>query len=408
MSSKRHNNKSWSVYIHTNKLNGKMYIGSTSRNPEDRWGKGGVHYKDQPFYKYIQEYGWDNFSHDVIATGLSTLEASNLEKSLIIKYKSLLEQNGYNSRVRGLDDNTVPYDTKVCELNNHGNLIKIYNNTYEAAFEKNINPVNIYNAACKNGYSCGRVWRFLLTDLQTFKEDIQKNFNWKDYDGLEPVYMYSKEGKFLNKFDNAARAGDFIFNNKEGNSSAGTSILSACRVDLSNSSTNKNSIRFGYVWRFECDVNGSTDNIDTSCIDFEFANSKVILQFSLEKVLENTYRNRTVLQKTTNFEQRSVCESCRTHVPYLHKLWMFEDDYKKLGYVPFKTKGKKAMPVIVFYPDKSYKVYLSLREVLKYEDISGWEFDKILNKGIPSKSSGKIFETLKTNSKEEYVWNIPH
>ena len=38
-------NSNWVVYIHTNKINGKMYVGITSQKPKRRWGFNGKGYK---------------------------------------------------------------------------------------------------------------------------------------------------------------------------------------------------------------------------------------------------------------------------------------------------------------------------------------------------------------------------
>lgn len=70
----------WTVYKHTNKINGKSYIGITSRKPEQRWGKNGINYGSVNkthgcFYDAILKYGWDNFTHDILVEGLSYDEA---------------------------------------------------------------------------------------------------------------------------------------------------------------------------------------------------------------------------------------------------------------------------------------------------------------------------------------------
>lgn len=97
------NNKTWCVYIHTNQINHKVYIGITSQNPEKRWGKNGNRYKkNQPvFYNAIQKYGWNNFRHIIFAENLSKDEAMNMEIRLIALYKSNCHRHtnpeyGYN------------------------------------------------------------------------------------------------------------------------------------------------------------------------------------------------------------------------------------------------------------------------------------------------------------------------
>lgn len=82
--------KPWCVYIHTNKINNKVYIGITSQKPETRWGRDGKRYKEnQPvFYNAIQKYGWDNFNHIIFAENLTKEEAVNIEIKLIALYKS--------------------------------------------------------------------------------------------------------------------------------------------------------------------------------------------------------------------------------------------------------------------------------------------------------------------------------
>ena len=55
---------SFLVYKHTNKENGKVYIGITSQEPKRRWQNGAGYYGTY-FYYAIQKYGWDGFEHDI-------------------------------------------------------------------------------------------------------------------------------------------------------------------------------------------------------------------------------------------------------------------------------------------------------------------------------------------------------
>lgn len=85
----------YTVYIHKNKINQKVYVGLTKQSPQARWRVGGHGYKKQPkFWEAIEKYGWDNFEHIILSTGLTAEEASQLEKKLIQSFDSI--QNGYN------------------------------------------------------------------------------------------------------------------------------------------------------------------------------------------------------------------------------------------------------------------------------------------------------------------------
>lgn len=76
------------VYKHTNKINGKVYIGITHySNPNKRWCGGHGYNHSILFNRAIVKYGWDSFTHEILYTGLSKEEACNLERSLIEEYK---------------------------------------------------------------------------------------------------------------------------------------------------------------------------------------------------------------------------------------------------------------------------------------------------------------------------------
>lgn len=84
------------VYMHKNKINGKVYIGITSINPKRRWdcGRG---YKNQVlFYRSIQKYSWENFEHIILFENLDKKVAEQKETELIKQYKSNNKKYGYN------------------------------------------------------------------------------------------------------------------------------------------------------------------------------------------------------------------------------------------------------------------------------------------------------------------------
>lgn len=87
--------KKYTLYKHT-LPDGKIYIGCTSRSPEDRWKYGFGYYNNKPFHEAIMFYGWGNIDHEIIATGLDREQAFRIEHELIVAAKSNDPAFGYN------------------------------------------------------------------------------------------------------------------------------------------------------------------------------------------------------------------------------------------------------------------------------------------------------------------------
>lgn len=104
----------YTVYKHTNKKNGKVYIGITGRKPEERWENGHGYY-GQPFYNAILKYGWNNFEHDILFTDLTEEEAKEKEIELIAEYKSSNSKYGYNASVGGESANGMVHTEETKE-----------------------------------------------------------------------------------------------------------------------------------------------------------------------------------------------------------------------------------------------------------------------------------------------------
>lgn len=95
--------ENYTIYLHKNKINNKVYIGQTSLQPEKRWlnGRGYVHCTT--FYNAIKKYGWNNFEHIILKTNLTSEEANYWEEYYIKKYNSTNNMYGYNIRGGGND-----------------------------------------------------------------------------------------------------------------------------------------------------------------------------------------------------------------------------------------------------------------------------------------------------------------
>ena len=109
---------SFIVYMHSNKINAKKYIGITCQKPNARWhnGRGYLEqskngkYKQDAFAKAILKYGWDNFEHTILFENLSADEAKAKEMELIAQYHTWVQDSkchGYNMTPGG--DGTIKY-----------------------------------------------------------------------------------------------------------------------------------------------------------------------------------------------------------------------------------------------------------------------------------------------------------
>jgi group I intron endonuclease len=87
---------SWCIYKHTNKINGKVYIGQTCQNPKDRWQNGKGYENNIYFYNAIKKYGWqDGFTHEIIEDNIETQELANEREIYYIEFYNSYE-DGYN------------------------------------------------------------------------------------------------------------------------------------------------------------------------------------------------------------------------------------------------------------------------------------------------------------------------
>lgn len=90
------------IYMHTNKINGKFYIGQTCQDLKKRAGSNGKSYRFcERFYAAIKEFGWNSFEHTILLSGLSKEEANLLERELITSTHSYDPDIGYNIALGG-------------------------------------------------------------------------------------------------------------------------------------------------------------------------------------------------------------------------------------------------------------------------------------------------------------------
>lgn len=98
------------IYVHTNKINGKKYVGKTIQEPSRRFRNGESYKSCTNFYRAIMKYGWSNFDHEVIFTVLDISQMNNIEEHFI-KSLNTLAPNGYN--LVTYDDGLIQFSDEI-------------------------------------------------------------------------------------------------------------------------------------------------------------------------------------------------------------------------------------------------------------------------------------------------------
>lgn len=109
--------KTFTVYCHTNKINGKKYVGITSKKPEYRWNGGRGYNTQIIFARAIEKYGWENFEHEILETNIATLEEANKKEMYYIAlYHTWVgDENccGYNKTPGGDSKDTISDELRI-------------------------------------------------------------------------------------------------------------------------------------------------------------------------------------------------------------------------------------------------------------------------------------------------------
>lgn len=129
--------------MHTNKLNGKKYVGITGQIPEKRWAYGRGYIGCTIFYNAIKKYTWDNFEPEILEDKLTKEEAEQKEREYITFYRSTDRRYGYNILDGSSWDNETrssllrgEWDTASCrkvdQYDVNHNFIKTWHSASEA------------------------------------------------------------------------------------------------------------------------------------------------------------------------------------------------------------------------------------------------------------------------------------
>ena len=102
---------------------GKIYVGQTELDVTKRW-RGGLGYKDnREMFDAILWHGWKNIKKEILADGLSKLQADYIERKKIDELCSADYEVGYNRR-RGNQDEQIDFILFYRDYSEHGSLVR--------------------------------------------------------------------------------------------------------------------------------------------------------------------------------------------------------------------------------------------------------------------------------------------
>lgn len=192
--------RTYYIYKATNKINGKSYVGQTCDFHSRVWQHQRCYEKeDCDFHRAIKEFGFDNFSWEIIETCESEDRACELEKYYIEKFNTY--RDGYNMTKGG---KCAPYHNAraVVLLTLDGQYIKRYDSAMDAEIDGFHNADVLLN--CKGKRRQTKGYMFMFED--EYESNGAKTYRKPEPNGMRSIIQCDMEGNFIQKFKSLQEA----------------------------------------------------------------------------------------------------------------------------------------------------------------------------------------------------------
>lgn len=234
------------IYITTNLLNGKKYIGKRrfSGNWKSYLGSG-IHLKEA-----IKKYGRSNFSKVIVDIGYSDGELNEKEMNLIKFFNADNSRDYYNISKGGciegksgseaywygkhipkeiVEKANLKRNKKVYQFDLDNNFIREYKSVTQASKENGVSKQGISKSCNDYNKSCGGYFWSYKKDIKERRYDYTKNHN------TEEILQYDGSGKVLLNIYSSLKIASEETNIDKGN-------ISACCLG-------KRKYAGGFIWR---------------------------------------------------------------------------------------------------------------------------------------------------------------
>lgn len=288
------------IYIITNNVNDKVYIGKTDRTIEARWKEHQAarkenskkHYK---LYAAMNKYGFENFSIGKIEE-CAVEKVNEREKYWIKRFDSY--NNGYNMTLGG-DGTSSVNEQKILELWDSG--------------------LAIADISRETGYATKTILqRLTLYENYSQEESLSRGKTLSSEAKYKNIYLYNSDGNGIEKYKNAQELSE----------------QKQIKVEKIREWCRNNSIREGLLYSYE--LLSPQQVID---IFLHQPNQKGVRQYNLQGVLVGTYKsiNEAMRQTGINNISQAAKDNIKTAGGYI---WRYIDDNQET-YFPKNTQNKK-------------------------------------------------------------------
>lgn len=324
--------KTWTVYCHTNKVNGKMYIGITGQpDPRLRWWRGTNYKQCARFYAALKKYGWDGFDHRIMDDRLTKEEASQKEQEYIEFYETDKPDKGYNIQPGGYHSGGMSPEgferfraasrlanmKPIAAFDLNGKRIGNFSCITEAANHFGISDSGIEAAMSQENKTCKKMLFRLISDVgetgDMSEEYLNEKVRTRYYKGNEgrhakctDVVLFDQNGDKTHEFRSIKEAAAFL------------GVYHGCVCGALNG---KHPSTCGYYVRRKSDVGDATHI--TPPQKHPHTGMRVLLLDDLGDV-EKTFASTREAARFVGGDHNSLKKAAQVGRPYHGRMWRIE------------------------------------------------------------------------------------
>lgn len=342
------------IYLITNKINNKQYVGQTKQKLKYRWNQHiNTIRRDCEFYMILHramyKHGVKNFDFAELEHVCTDSEESlckqlnQKEIDYIDKYNTL-KPHGYNMTQGG--NYVSPTCLKPVKAYNYkGELIGYFDSIVDGAEFLCDGIVDNISLCCegKRRYVKGVVWRWQNDDFDKFPLTKNDIINIRLKLGEITIDQYSMDGIIINSFKSLPEINKYF--KKSGRAIHTTDISKCCRGQIK--------CAYDYIWRY------SFDDFNSYNTDLTQPRRKIVqysLDFNIVAIYEDIYEaTKAILLDEDNFNtvKKGIYGVCNgNHKTYRNYIWKYEgndiflNDYKNgfhKNYIVVNQYGKNGI-----------------------------------------------------------------